>query len=209
MTTWYLCKQDDTYKMVQADSVGDLDWMLPFGWQGRESVVDTHTTDLDLVMTTHTVFGDQCTERCCETFLTDFEVTTGIEHYVDAKELWDCVTKGEVFYGENEDVDYRSGDTSTHHYFFGRVEGLEVEDPGDYPRRDEGDELDDEQLHESFDAFLDETNDVEVAGFTLSPSRALKECDEAAYRAAFVDWIDAQVSDDVYVERDGRYFEKV
>jgi hypothetical protein len=182
-------------------------------------VVDTYTTHLDLVRTTHTVFGDQCTERCCETFLTDFEaITSSIDRYIDAKALWDCVTKGEVYYGTYEDTDYRSGDVSTHNFFFGSVEGMECDDCDDYPRQDEGDEISDAELHaafdefldDAFDAFLDEANDeIDVAGITFSPSFALKKCDENAYETEYNDWLDGEVSDEVYIKRGGRYFERV
>lgn len=209
MTTWYLCKQDDEYKMVQADSVEDLEWMLPFS-TGKESVVETFETDKDLVRTENTVFGDQCTERCPETFLTDFEAITSIDWHIDAKKLWDTVTKGEVFYDENEDIDYPSGDTSTHHFYFGCVDGLELDECDDYPRRDEGDELSDEELHDRFDESLNDIQDeIEIAGITLSPSYVLKHCNKAAYNTAFRDWLDDALSDEVYVERDGRYFEKI
>jgi hypothetical protein len=207
MTTWYLCKHNDNYEMIQSDTVEDLEWRAD---GGKESVVDTYTTHLDLVRTKNTVYGDQCTERCCETFLTDFEVVTHIEHHLNAKALWDCVTDSETFYDETEDTDYRSGDVSTHHFFFGSIEGMKCDDCDDYPRRDEGDELDDEALHEAFDALLDATNDeVDVAGITLSPSHVLKECDETAYKTGFSDWLAGEVGDGVYVERDGRYFERV
>ena len=203
MTTWYLCKYNDNYEMIQADSAEDLDG-------GEESVVGTYTTNLDLVRTTHTVFGDQCTARCCETFLTDFEAITHVDHHTDAKALWDCVTAGEVFYDEHEHTDYRSGDVSTHHYFFGRIEGMKCDDCDDYPRRDEGDEISDAALHEAFDAFLDEANDeIDVAGIAFSPSFALKKCDENAYETEYNDWLDGEVSGEVYIKRAGRYYEKV
>jgi hypothetical protein len=214
--------------MIQSDEVEDLDWKVD---GGKESVVDTYTTHLDLVRTTHTVFGDQCTERCCETFLTDFEAITHVDHYIDAKALWDCVTKGEVYYGTYEDTDYRSGDVSTHNFFFGSVEGMECDDCDDYPRQDEGDEISDDALHAAFDeflddafdafldngalhaafdAFLDEANDeIDVAGITFSPSFALKKCDENAYETEYNDWLDGEVSGEVYIKRDGRYYEKV
>jgi hypothetical protein len=189
MTTWYLCEHEGNYEMVQSDTVEDLEWMVD---GGQASVVGIYTTHLDLVRTKHTVFGDQCTERCCEAFLTDFEAITSIDHHVNAKELWDCVTEGGVYYGENEDTDCRSGDVSTYDFFFGSVENLKCDDCDDYPRRDEGDELGDEALHAAFDAFLDESND---------------EVDENAYETEYNDWLDGEVSGGVYVKRDGRYFE--
>ena len=215
MTTWYLCKHNDNYEMIQSDTIEDLEWRAD---GGQESVVDTYTTHLDLVRTTHTVFGDQCTERCCETFLTDFEAITHVDRYIDAKELWDCVTAGEVYYGTYEDTDYRSGDVSTHNVFFGSVEGMECDDCDDYPRRDEGDELSADALHEAFDAFLDEAFDafvdeandeIDVAGIAFSPSFALKKCDENAYETEYNDWLAGEVSGEVYIKRAGRYYEKV
>jgi hypothetical protein len=207
MTTWYLCKYNDRYEMIQSDTVEDLEWKVD---GGKESVVGTYTTNLGLVRTTHTVFGDQCTERCCETFLTDFDVVTHVDHYIDAKELWDCVTDGGVFYATDEYTDYRSGDVSTHNFFFGSVEGMKCDDCDDYPRQDEGDEISVEALHDAFDAHLDETNDeIDVEGFTFLPSFALKKCDVDAYETEYNAWLDSKVYGDVYVERDGRYFERV
>jgi hypothetical protein len=193
--------------MVQSDTVEDLEWMVD---GGRESVVDTYTTHLDLIRTTSTVYGDQCTERHCETFMTDFEAITSLDDHIDAKELWARVTTGAVFYNTDEDTDYRSGDVSTYNFFFGSIEGMKCDDCDDYPRRDEGDEVSDEALHAAFDTYLDDNDDeIDVAGNTFSPSVVLKKCDENAYETEFIVWLAGEVAGDVYVERDGRYFERV
>lgn len=48
-----------------------------------------------------------------------------------------------------------------------------------------------EELHDLFDEELDETSPVLiVAGISIRPSDALKQCDPIAYRCAFLDWCD-------------------
>jgi hypothetical protein len=47
------------------------------------------------------------------------------------------------------------------------------------------------ELQLEFNEFLDEVSPVlRVAGVTISPSVALRECDPIAYREAFLDWCD-------------------
>jgi len=47
------------------------------------------------------------------------------------------------------------------------------------------------ELQLEFNEFLDEVSPViVVAGITLTPSIALRECDPIAYREAFLDWCD-------------------
>lgn len=49
------------------------------------------------------------------------------------------------------------------------------------------------QAYEAYDEMLDDAHeDVVVAGFTFSTSRALRELDPIAYRCGFIDWLDSE-----------------
>jgi hypothetical protein len=55
-------------------------------------------------------------------------------------------------------------------------------------------------VEEQYDEFLDECyGDVEIAGFSYTTSRSLKQVDPIAYRCGLIDFLDAQVQDDIYV----------
>jgi hypothetical protein len=57
-------------------------------------------------------------------------------------------------------------------------------------------ELDVEDFTDELDEFLDESQpEIEVAGFTFSPSRILKELDPIAYRAMLLDYVDEKAQD--------------
>lgn len=64
-----------------------------------------------------------------------------------------------------------------------------------------GEELTDWELEEQFDDMLDEVyGDVEIAGLMYTTSRALSELDPTAYRCSFLDWINAQMEDQLLFE---------
>ena len=49
------------------------------------------------------------------------------------------------------------------------------------------------ELADRFDQMLDEFyGDIEIAGMPFDASQALKELDPAAYRRAYLDWIDGE-----------------
>ena len=59
-----------------------------------------------------------------------------------------------------------------------------------------GEALDDYDLHELFDEYLDEIyGTVEVAGLTFDVVTALKELDPIAYHCSYVDWLSSELED--------------
>lgn len=63
------------------------------------------------------------------------------------------------------------------------------------------------ELKERFDEFLDDVYGVvEVAGLSYCTSDLLKSTDPIAYRCAFNDWLDAEISEGNIKEIEGLYY---
>lgn len=59
-----------------------------------------------------------------------------------------------------------------------------------------GEGLTNHELHERFDAWLDEAwPEVAIAGYGYSVSNALKSVDPIAYRVDFNDWLDSELGE--------------
>lgn len=62
-------------------------------------------------------------------------------------------------------------------------------------------------LREEYDEVLfDIHGDIKICGNYYDAGRAFMLVDPIAYNCSFNDWLDAQCSDGVYVERDGEYY---
>jgi hypothetical protein len=59
----------------------------------------------------------------------------------------------------------------------------------------------DNALHASYDDMLDDVHgDVTIGEYSYPTSMALKQVDHVAYRCGFVDWLDAEISNEVYTD---------
>ena len=73
---------------------------------------------------------------------------------------------------------------------------------------DEMVELDERDLYERYDSFLDEClGMVEIGGLEYNQSLALKNVDPIAYRCGFNDWLDSELSDDRIILVNNKYYE--
>ena len=65
----------------------------------------------------------------------------------------------------------------------------------------------DRELHELFDMSLDDCYPmIDICGLEYAPSDALKCVDPAAYRCAFAEWFDAELTAEIFYEHsDGTY----
>lgn len=67
---------------------------------------------------------------------------------------------------------------------------------------------DDRQLHEFYDAMLDECYpECKIAGLNYSTGDALKIVDPTAYRCGFNDWLDSECQDERLIEVGDRYYD--
>lgn len=67
----------------------------------------------------------------------------------------------------------------------------------------------DQELSDRYDDMLDECYpDIEIGSLRYSPSHVLKNVDEIAYRCGYNDWLDSEVTDNIIVYFDNKYFEK-
>lgn len=82
------------------------------------------------------------------------------------------------------------------------ADGLWIAHDGDY--YDKWEIIDDDELKQMFDEFLNEDDDnkVTIYGLEYNPARTLAEIDPTAYRTGFNDWVDdfIQWSDDPIIE---------
>lgn len=103
-------------------------------WKRNEynvRIIKRYKTSKVLCATENTVFGNQDTEEDCETYLTDVrEVNSTCYSGENANKMWEKVfVKGGVYYSEQEDMDHRSGDTTTHRYFLtSNIDDIKIED---------------------------------------------------------------------------------
>lgn len=68
-------------------------------------------------------------------------------------------------------------------------------------------ELTDADLHDQYDAMLDEcSEEVRIGSLRYSPSNTLKAVDPTAYRCGFVDWLDGER--ERLVEIDATYYDR-
>lgn len=66
-----------------------------------------------------------------------------------------------------------------------------------------GQQLDEFDLEEMFNEFLDETHEeVTIAGITIAPCVILKRVDPIAHRVIKWDWIDAEIQAGNIIEKD-------
>lgn len=64
------------------------------------------------------------------------------------------------------------------------------------------------ELESMYSDFLDECyGTIKICGLKYSASHALKEVDPVAFRYGFVDWLDAEVSDERLFYSDGEYYD--
>ncbi len=68
--------------------------------------------------------------------------------------------------------------------------------------------LSDRELHEKYNDFLDEAYPAcIIATYTYSTSDALKEVDPTAYRCGFNDWLDGEISNGIFIEKNDEYYD--
>ncbi len=66
----------------------------------------------------------------------------------------------------------------------------------DYRDANTGEPVEDWELSDRYDDFIDECYPtVEIMGMTYPASRTLKEVDPIAYRVGFNDWIDSELGE--------------
>lgn len=72
----------------------------------------------------------------------------------------------------------------------------------------ENNELTRVDVEERYDCMLDDCYEpIEICGHTYDPSVALFRTDEIAYRQGMLDYADSQVTDEVWFEYDGKYYD--
>jgi len=82
-----------------------------------------------------------------------------------------------------------------------------ITQPDLYEGEDELEEISDYELHQMYDDMLDEIYpECKIGGMNYSTSRALKEVDPTAYRVGFVDWLDSEISNEVIMEENDKYY---
>lgn len=74
----------------------------------------------------------------------------------------------------------------------------------DYTDVNTGEDYTDSQMDDIFQEWLDDSyGEVDIAGYSMSTGRVLREVDYTAFREEFNNWLDSQISDGVYEEYDG------
>lgn len=69
-------------------------------------------------------------------------------------------------------------------------------------------QINDYELTEMFDEFLDEYDSIKILGMSYPVSDTLRLVDIVAYNTAFSDWLDGKTGDACVFEIDGNYFVK-
>lgn len=110
-----------------------------------------------------------CFELCGPPLNGDPEEDAAYEAWLDSLTVEDAVEPGDIITEVGEDV-----------------------------TEDDSEEEESKTIHECealerFDDFLNECwEPVKICGYTYDPARALKQCDEVAYREEFNNWLDSE-----------------
>ena len=73
----------------------------------------------------------------------------------------------------------------------------------DYTDVNTGEDYTDSQMEDIFQEWLDDFHgEVDIAGYSMSPGRILREVDYTAFREEFNNWIDNEIAEGNYREYD-------